>query len=478
MTVFNQRAFINNTIVMRWTDFKFIITSKSIFIQYADGVEKYQIFAFDGTIAYFVELFKSPYSSQVSYDPDYSQIQNDIDRVDFENNYQATANQVISSDNRAFNDIITSNGDLVFLSSRGAGNIGVQISGVWVGTLQFEVSVDNINWVSTFAFPIDNSNAGINLTTTNGTWRILGGGVNGVRVRASAFTSGTATIYFQTTAAASTVRVAQGAPTGTPANGWIVRLSDGNNIIATNARPVPTIFKQNVATSVINSSTSNLAAGATFTGTSDSTLGVNAIQVNIKSDEPITIQVQQSDEGTNWDIVDIYSVAANTGDGRTFQATASFVRVLATNNGLSTTTFFRLQTELAPVVEALPRALTQEGNLKVSILGTDGYTLGTNSHPLIVNIDGKPSASTTAKITAATSSTLLIASNASRVGATIFNDSNTFLYIKLGTVATTDDYTIKVFPFGYYEVPFSFIGTITGIWSVSSGFARTTEVYV
>src|SRR6266850_3150050 len=107
MTVYNQRAFINNTVVMRWTDFKSIITSKNIFIQYADGVEKYQIFAFDGSVAYFNELYKFPYSGQVAYDPDYSQAQNDTDRVDFETNYQSTANQVISSDNRSFSDIIT-----------------------------------------------------------------------------------------------------------------------------------------------------------------------------------------------------------------------------------------------------------------------------------------------------------------------------------------------------------------------------------
>lgn len=476
MTAYNQRAFINNTVVMRWIDFKFIITTKNIFIQYADGVEKYQIFAFDGSVAYFTELYKLPYSSQVSYDPDYSQTQNDIDRVDFENNYQPTANQVISSDNRSYSGNIISNGDIVSLSSRGAGNIGVQVSGTWTGTLQFEVSVDGYNYASTFAFPIDNSNAGINSTAANGVWRILGGGIGSVRVRASAFTSGIATVFFQTTAAASTVRVAQGAPTGTPANGWMVRLSDGNNIIATSARPVPTSIRQNITTSNVNSSTSNLAASSTFTGTSDSTLGVNAIQVNIKSDQPITIQVQQSDDGTNWDITDTYSIAANIGDGRTFQATASFVRVLSTNTGISATTFFRLQTVLAPVVECLPRALTQEGNLKVSLQGTDGYTLGTSAHPLISG-HVKSSNSSLTSVTASILNVILLSSNANRLGATIWNDTDTaILYLKLGTTASTSSYTVKLFPSGYYEIPYGYTGTISGIWDDIIGNARVDEL--
>lgn len=245
---YNQKAFLNNTTVsMRWLDFVAMVDEKDIFIQYADGTMKYQIFAFDGDIAYFTDLFKAAYSSQTDYDPDYSQAQNDIDCADFETNYKANANQVISSDNRATSGTITaagsgngSDGSAVWISTRGAGNVGTQVSGTWSGILQFEVSIDGTNWVSTFAFPIDNANSGINLTTTNGTWRILGGGVANVRVRASSLTSGTPNVYFQTTAAASTVRAAQGASTGSPGNAWLVRNTDGTNILGTPGHPFKT----------------------------------------------------------------------------------------------------------------------------------------------------------------------------------------------------------------------------------------------
>lgn len=138
---------------------------------------------------------------------------------------------------------------------------------------------------------------------------------------------------------------------------------------------------QNVTASTSNSSTANLASAATFTGVSESTLGVAAVQVNFIADQNCTIQVQQSTNGTNWDIVDSYRLLANTGDGRTFQATASFFRILVTNNGGSTTTSLRLQVALCPIVESIPRSLTPEGNLKTSVAAE-----ATNFYSAPVNI--------------------------------------------------------------------------------------------
>jgi hypothetical protein len=109
-----------------------------------------------------------------------------------------------------------------------------------------------------------------------------------------------------------------------------------------------------------NSSTANLAASATFTGTSENVLGYAAFEITFKADQAVTIQAQQSTDNTNWDIVDSYTVAASTGDSRVFQANAQYVRVLVTNNGGSTTTFLRLQTVLTPIQEVLPRSLGQK----------------------------------------------------------------------------------------------------------------------
>jgi len=127
---------------------------------------------------------------------------------------------------------------------------------------------------------------------------------------------------------------------------------------------------QDVTADPNNSSTANLAAGNTytFTGTASSTLGIVGIQVNLFADKNCIIKVQQSQDGTNWDISDAAYYTANENFGRTIQATASYVRVVVTTMS-ETTTKFRLQTALCPMVEAVPRTLDNYGNFKVSLQG-------------------------------------------------------------------------------------------------------------
>lgn len=136
---------------------------------------------------------------------------------------------------------------------------------------------------------------------------------------------------------------------------------------------------QNVTESPDNSSVAPLAAGATFTGLSISTLGVVGIQINLFSSENCTIYVDQSIDNVNWDIVDTFNYyAALGGVGFTVQATASYTRVRVTNVGAALANPFRLQTVLCPIVEAVPRALSPEGNLRVCVEQTDG-DLGTHT---------------------------------------------------------------------------------------------------
>lgn len=88
----------------------------------------------------------------------------------------------------------------------------------------------------------------------------------------------------------------------------------------------------------------------------------------------------------------------------------------------------------------------------------------------------KPTTNTTYSVAGSASSTILLPSNSARVGATIYNDSTALLYIKLGTTASLSDFTIKLFPLSYYEVPYGYVGEIDAIWSVANGFARIGEL--
>jgi len=81
------------------------------------------------------------------------------------------------------------------------------------------------------------------------------------------------------------------------------------------------------------------------------------------------------------------------------------------------------------------------------------------------------------RVNAAVMSTTLLAANPARRGALFFNDSDAFLYLKLGTVAATNDFTVRLSPGGYYEIPAPiWNGEIDGIWSAATGAVQVTEL--
>lgn len=71
----------------------------------------------------------------------------------------------------------------------------------------------------------------------------------------------------------------------------------------------------------------------------------------------------------------------------------------------------------------------------------------------------------------------LLAANTDRKGFSIFNDSTAILYVKLGTGASSTDFSFRITPQGYYESGvLAYRGIITGTWaSNASGAARLSE---
>jgi hypothetical protein len=80
------------------------------------------------------------------------------------------------------------------------------------------------------------------------------------------------------------------------------------------------------------------------------------------------------------------------------------------------------------------------------------------------------------------SSGTLLALNANRLGASIYNDSTAILRLKLGATASTSSFTVALAGNGsgvggYYEVPANYTGVIDGIWaSDAGGNALVTEL--
>lgn len=130
------------------------------------------------------------------------------------------------------------------------------------------------------------------------------------------------------------------------------------------------------------------------------------------------------------------------------------------------------------------RAITGVGSGSATVqqvvtLADSGGNLVASWAPLPVQ--SKPlqtSTSALTQVTAATSTTTVLASNSSRVGAYVFNDSTATLYLAFASTASTTAYTLQVPPGGTYlhDGPVIYTGQLSGIWSAANGAARVTEV--
>jgi hypothetical protein len=89
---------------------------------------------------------------------------------------------------------------------------------------------------------------------------------------------------------------------------------------------------------------------------------------------------------------------------------------------------------------------------------------------------GPSSTSTLTSVSASVTTVTVLALNNGRKGATIYNDAAAILYLALGSGASVTNFTAKLFSETYYEVPYEYLGIITGIWNVATGAARVTEL--
>lgn len=144
---------------------------------------------------------------------------------------------------------------------------------------------------------------------------------------------------------------------------------DGSgNVIGATGNALDVNIKSNASSGTVstnNSSTSNLANGAVFTGTADDVTTYSEIRVSVFSSHASAtngLSLQQSSDGTNWDIADVYTVAASIGATFVVPRQARYFRVVYTNGGTLTTSF-RLQT-----------ILNRSGASTSSQRASDGYT--------------------------------------------------------------------------------------------------------
>lgn len=95
-------------------------------------------------------------------------------------------------------------------------------------------------------------------------------------------------------------------------------------------------------TSTVNSSTSTLTSGSVFTGTSEDITQMAEARIFVFSDVASAtdgLSIQQSSNGTNWDVLDTYTIPASTGKSFGVGTSAKFFRIVYTNGGTNQTVF-------------------------------------------------------------------------------------------------------------------------------------------
>lgn len=111
-------------------------------------------------------------------------------------------------------------------------------------------------------------------------------------------------------------------------------------------------------------------------------------------------------------------------------------------------------------------------------LGGNGVDDGdlASGNPMPVR-EVRPTTGTVTSVAGSATNVTLLASNTSRLGVVIYNDSTAILYVKFAATASTTSFTYKVFAEGALTVPAPcYTGSIHGIWASATGSARITEL--
>lgn len=186
----------------------------------------------------------------------------------------------------------------------------------------------------------------------------------------------------------------------------------------------------------------------------------DGVLVNLGANNDVTITGSVTVTATNLDIRDLSSATDSVA------ATQSGAWIISANSGVD---IGDVTVNNAAGVSAVN---IQDGGNSITVDGTVAVS-GT-----VTTSETNATTGTRTSVNDVATDVQLLASNASRRVATIFNDSTEILYLALGAAAASlTDYTAQLFPRGYFETPYRYTGEIRGIWANNaSGAARITEL--
>lgn len=118
------------------------------------------------------------------------------------------------------------------------------------------------------------------------------------------------------------------------------------------------------------------------------------------------------------------------------------------------------------------------GNISVGLDGSNNTQFLRITSLGALRVESTPKVSGTTALTnvaLTTAASTVLSSNTSRLGATIYNDGGPSVFLCLGSGASSINFSVKMPPAGYYELPFSYTGIITAATETSTTTLRVTE---
>ena len=219
----------------------------------------------------------------------------------------------------------------VALALNGKSGVAIQITGTWVGTLQFEGTVDGTNWVTINGVVAGTSTPGTT-TIANGIVRVTPSGLAQVRITSTVWTSGTATISMRASDATGGTFLNQSLTAGnnTIGNVNVVGTVPVSLAVAPTT-PVTGTFFQATQPVSLATNTPTLQSGSTTAVTQATAANLNAQTAQIATVIPTATTMQNAavavGNGTNLNVLGyvsaIISITGTMGGGTRIDFEAS-----------------------------------------------------------------------------------------------------------------------------------------------------------
>lgn len=346
----------------------------------------------------------------------------------------------------------------VSASTVGCSTAVFNIQGTWLATLSFQGTIDGTNWFGILAqVPLSITT---NITTSNNEFIIPCGGFSQVRVMASAYTSGTATITWESSAGTNVLQVANFTASGLQTT---ARLNDtaGNGITSnTNGSKQALDVNQADKTGSGTIAALNAAIVAQTAGTSNLSFNTTGTWV-------ATIVIEASNDNTNWTIIngdiDINDTIASSFTTNTL--------VTIPSGGFSQ---IRLR---ASLYTSGTLTGTWSAGVGTSVIEVFNTTAGSLQATVVLSQTTSTGSSPTAA-TVGVSSGVVIATNANRKGLVLTNTSSSTISLNIAAGSAVLNSGITLFPGGVWVMDLMTFTTaaINGIASAASSNIAIQEM--